>query len=131
MAILQAILLGIIEGLTEFLPISSTGHLLVAEKLLNYKDTAEIFTIVIQLGAIAAVVWYYRRDLMEKVSSLFAGQKSAKTFWAKWIIATIPAGLTGFFIEKAVGTVNNLIIIALALIAGGVAIWLIEEKVTP
>ena len=63
MEILQAILLGIIEGLTEFLPISSTGHLIVSAEYISFKDTAEVFTVVIQLGAMGAVVWNYRQDL--------------------------------------------------------------------
>ena len=57
MDVLQAIFLGIIEGLTAFLPVSSTGHLIIAEKYLSFKDSAKGFTVVIQLGAILAVVW--------------------------------------------------------------------------
>jgi undecaprenyl-diphosphatase len=106
---LQAILLGIIEGLTEFLPISSTGHLVVAEQAIGYKDAAEIFTVVIQIGAIAAVLWHYRRDLFERCRGLLQGGRGALTFWRNWIIATIPAG------------------IAASLIIGGLLIWLIEE----
>jgi undecaprenyl-diphosphatase len=61
---IAVIVLGIIEGLTEFLPISSTGHLIVAEKMIGYKDSAELFTVVIQVGAIFAVLWHYRKQLI-------------------------------------------------------------------
>jgi undecaprenyl-diphosphatase len=101
MIILQAIILGIIEGLTEFLPISSTGHLIVAEKAMGYHDTAEIFTVVVQLGAIAAVIWHYRKDLISKVTGLLGRDKKTIQFWQKWIIATIPAGIIGFLAQDA------------------------------
>ena len=64
MDIINAIILGILEGLTEFLPISSSGHLIVAESLLGFKDSAETFTVVIQMGAILAVIWYYQKRCM-------------------------------------------------------------------
>src|ERR1044071_6104883 len=99
--IIQAIFLGILEGLTEFLPISSTGHLIVAEDLINYRDTAEIFAVVIQTGAIAAVIWFYRHDLIAKVSGLLQKDKAIVQFWTNWIIATIPAGLIGFAFRDA------------------------------
>ncbi len=127
MYILQAILLGIVEGLTEFLPISSTGHLLVAEKLIGYKDTAEIFTVVIQVGAIAAVVWFYRRDIWAKVVGLLRGDKPTILFWRNWILATIPAGLAGLVLDKKLSTFATLGVVAVALILGGIAIWLIES----
>lgn len=126
MHVLQAIFLGIIEGLTEFLPISSTGHLIVAEDVMQYKDTAEIFAVVIQLGAIAAVIWFYRRDLIQKVSGLIKGNQAAKRFWLVWIIATIPAGLMGFLLKDQVSKYAVVSTVAIALIAGGIAILLIE-----
>jgi len=126
MDIIQAIILGIIEGLTEFLPISSTGHLIVAEDLMNYKDTAEIFAVVIQMGAIAAVLWFYRSDLWQKIRGLLAGNKQAKNFWLNWIAATIPAGITGFLLQDQISKYAVAMTVAIALILGGVAIWLIE-----
>jgi undecaprenyl-diphosphatase len=126
MIMLQAILLGIIEGLTEFLPISSTGHLVVAEQAIGYKDAAEIFTVVIQIGAIAAVLWHYRRDLFERCRGLLQGGRGALTFWRNWIIATIPAGIAGLVLESKLSEVP-LAAIAASLIIGGLLIWLIEE----
>lgn len=127
MDIIQAIILGIVEGLTEFLPISSTGHLLVAEKVLNYKDTAEIFTIVIQTGAIFAVIWFYKDDLIHKVAGLFKRDAAILRFWANWIIATIPAGLIGFALKDKITEYSVLWVIGVALLVGGVIIWLIEN----
>lgn len=125
--ILQAIFLGIVEGLTEFLPISSTGHLIVAEKLIGYKDTAEIFTVVIQVGAIFAVVLFYRQDLWQKTTGLLRRNKSSFHFWKNLIIATIPAGLAGLLIEKKLNSLATLPVVAVSLIVGGVLIWLIES----
>lgn len=125
--ILQAIILGIVEGLTEFLPISSTGHLIVAEKLIGYKDVAEIFTVVIQVGAIVAVVLYYRKDLWAKVTGLFDRDKTTMKFWLNMIIATIPAGLAGLAIEKKLSSLATLPVVAAALIIGGILIWLVES----
>lgn len=126
MEILQAIILGIIEGFTEFLPISSTGHLIVAEDLMNYKDTAEVFAVVIQMGAIAAVLWFYRTDLMAKTIGLLKRDKVSVHFWANWIIATIPAGVIGFALKDTLSTYAVATTVAIALIVGGIIIWLIE-----
>ncbi len=127
MEILQAIALGVIEGLTEFLPVSSTGHLIVAEDVLRYKDTAEIFTVVIQMGAIAAVIWFYRFDLLQKLSGLLKGDSQARKFWTAWIIATIPAGLAGFLLHDQISRYAVAATVAVALIAGGLLILLIEK----
>lgn len=129
MEILQAIFLGIIEGLTEFLPISSTGHLLLAQDIIGYKDTAEIFAVVVQMGALGAVLWHYKKDLFSKAKGLFDGKKSSVEFWRYWVIATIPAVVVGFVMVKYMDIqTSSSIIIALTLIVGGVAIWLIEDR---
>ena len=124
MDVLQAIFLGIIEGLTEFLPVSSTGHLIIAEKYLSFKDSAKIFTVVIQLGAILAVVWYYRHDLAAKISGLFRLQKIAKQFFLNLLIASIPAGLLGLALDKKFETYATAKVVAVALIVGAfVLLW--------
>lgn len=126
MEIIQAIILGIIEGLTEFLPISSTGHLIVAQDLIGYKDTAEIFTVVIQSGAIAAVLWFYRHDLISKTRGLIGQNKVATQFWIVWVMATLPAGLAGFLLHDKFSKYAVSLTVAIALIVGGIVIWLIE-----
>jgi undecaprenyl-diphosphatase len=126
MAILHAIILGIIEGLTEFLPISSTGHLIVAEKLIGFKDTAELFTVVIQIGAIAAVIWYYRRDILSKITGLFTGKGPIVKFWINLVIATIPAGIVGLLFDNTMQKYSVPRTVAISLIAGGIVLWLIE-----
>jgi undecaprenyl-diphosphatase len=131
MEIFQAIILGIVEGLTEFLPISSTGHLIVAEDVINYKDTAEIFTVVIQTGAILAVMWFYRRDLIQKLRGLLVREKTTVDFWQKWIIATIPAGLIGFIFKDKISEYAVARTVAVSLIIGGILIWLIETYHKP
>lgn len=122
--ILQAILIGIVEGLTEFLPISSTGHILIAERAIGYHDAAEIFTVVIQVGAVAAVLWHYRRDLWAKFTGI--GRPSTRRFWQNWIIATIPAGIAGLLLEKSLNKLATLGVVSVALILGGIAMLLIE-----
>lgn len=124
--ILQAILLGIVEGLTEFLPISSTGHLYLTQRLIGYKDTAEIFTVVIQFGAILAVIWYYRLDLLNKFRKLLGGDSKQAHFWTVWVLATIPAGLAGFLLVDSLDKINTNTFIAIALIVGGIIMLLIE-----
>jgi len=127
MEIFQAIILGIIEGLTEFLPISSTGHLIVAQDLIGYKDSAEIFTVVIQSGAILAVVWFYRVDLIKKINGLINRDKQAIYFWRNWIIATIPAGLAGFALKDTITTYAVALTVAISMIVGGFVILMIEN----
>lgn len=126
MDILLAILLGILEGFTEFLPISSTGHLIVAQDALDFKDTAKIFTVVIQLGAISAIIWNYRRDLLDKITGLLRGDKQIINFWIVWILATVPGGLAGFLFKDKVSVYAVSLTVGIALIIGGIIIWLIE-----
>lgn len=126
MEIFQAIVLGVIEGLTEFLPISSTGHLIVAGDVIGYYDASKLFTVVIQLGAIAAVLWFYRVQLWQLITGLLKGDKTVRRFWLVWVIATIPAGLAGLLLNERIEAWAVTWVVASTLIVGGIAIWLIE-----
>lgn len=126
MEVFQAIILGIIEGLTEFLPISSTGHLILAEDLMGYHDTSKLFTVVIQTGAILAVVWFYRRQLWQLFADIFKGDKIALRFLLVWIIATIPAGIAGLLFDSQLEKYAVPLTVAITFIVGGILIWLIE-----
>lgn len=128
--LLQALALGALEGLTEFLPISSTGHLIIAGDLLGFTGAqANTFKIFIQLGAILAVCWYYRRRLVEVASGL-SYEPRARRFALSVAIACVPAALLGFlfhdYIQETLFSPTN---VAVALIAGGIAILLIERLV--
>lgn len=128
MEIFQAILLGIIEGLTEFLPISSTGHLIIAEQYIHFRDTAKVFTVAIQMGAILAVVWHYRRDLGEKISDAAKGNHPARQFILNIVIASIPAGLLGLALDKKFEDYATPTVVAVALIVGAVVLWLVDRR---
>lgn len=128
--ILEAIILGIIEGLTEFLPISSTGHLILFGDLLHFKDVDDIFTVVIQLGAIAAIIWFYRVDLWQKTCGLFARDPQSLAFWRLMLVATIPAGIAGLLIESSMDKFTVPVVIAVSLIIGGIILWLVDRRPT-
>jgi undecaprenyl-diphosphatase len=125
-AIIHAIILGIVEGLTEFLPISSTGHLIVAEHVIGFKDAAELFTVVIQIGAIGAVMWFYRLDIIKKITGLLRRDQKILRFWANLVIATIPAGLMGVALDKTLQKYAVPRTVAWSLILGGIVLWLVE-----
>ena len=132
MHILQAIILGIVEGLTEFLPISSTGHLILASEALGFNDYEDVFTVVVQLGAIAAVIWFYRHDLLAKTIGLFKWQADALRFWKILAIGTFPAGVIGLLLEKQMDRLTTPFVVAIALILGGIVLWLVDRgKVDP
>lgn len=124
--LLQAILLGIVEGITEFLPISSTGHLIVAEHLIGFKDTAKLFTVVIQMGAIVAVLWFYRHDLTKRIGDFLKHPGQTKQFWLNLIIATIPAGIAGLLLDKATERISVPLTVAIAMILGGIVLWYVD-----
>ena len=127
--LLKALLLGIVEGITEFLPISSTGHLILTGALLNFNDeTGKVFEIVIQLGAILAVCWVYRSKLVDVVRGL-PQQRSAQRFTANLIIAFLPAAVLGVLFIKTIKTyLFHPVPVAMAFIVGGVLILWAERR---
>jgi undecaprenyl-diphosphatase len=127
--IFKTIFLGIVEGLTEFLPISSTGHLIVCADIIKFNnEVATLFEIVIQLGAILAVVWLYRTKILNLITTTFKDKKSLD-FIINLFIAFVPASVVGFFFHGIIKHyLFNPITVSFALILGGYAIIYIENK---
>ncbi len=126
--LLKAFIQGLVEGATEFLPISSTGHLIIVGDLLNFNDDkAKVFDIVIQLAAILAVCWEFRRKLTSTVVHI-TSQAKAQNFSLNLVIAFLPAALLGLaFHSKIKQYLFSPLTVAIALILGGLAILLIEK----
>lgn len=126
--IFKALILGIIEGLTEFLPISSTGHLIVFTSLLDFHSKEKVFEIAIQLGAILAVLFEYRRRFTHVVTHI-GRDPAANRFALNLAVAFVPAAIAGFLFSKQIKTaLFNPISVAFALVLGGFAIMWIEKR---
>ena len=126
--LLKAAILGIVEGLTEFLPISSTGHLILVSDLLGVNDEkGKVFDIVIQLGAILAVCWEYRARFARAFSGL-AGDPVQQRFAANLAVAFLPAAVVGLALQSQIKEyLFNPIPVAVALVVGALAIFAIER----
>jgi len=129
MEIFKAVILGIVEGVTEFLPVSSTGHLILAGDMLGFTgDKAKTFEIFIQLGAILAVVWMYREKILSSIGGI--GTKGSNRFLLNLFMAFLPAAFIGLLTHSFIKHyLFNPVTVAFALIAGGIAIFVIENIV--
>ena len=127
--LLKAVILGVVEGLTEFLPISSTGHLILAEQLLDFTgERAQVFAIAIQTGAILAVCWEYRARLLGAVAA-FGREPAARRFFANLAIAFLPLAVLGLLFGKQIkATLFHPIPVAIAFIVGGLVILWAERR---
>lgn len=126
MHLLTAAFLGVVQGLTEFLPISSTAHLLVGGRLLGFDDPNSVFTEMIQLGSILAIVWLYRETVLGVVRGL-PSRPEARRFALRLVVAVLPALVAGALASDFVETVlhKSLRTIGVAFVAGGaVMLWL-------
>lgn len=126
---LNAVILGVVEGLTEFLPVSSTAHLLLSEKLLGLGGPQwEAFTVLIQLGAILAVVALYFERLLKVALTLHSDPQSRR-FALSVLIAFLPAAVIGATLHKVItgGFFENIPLICWALIVGGVGLFVIDR----
>ena len=133
MDIITAIILGIVEGLTEFLPVSSTGHLILATELLGYDASRwALFNIAIQPGAILAIVVLYWRTFMDVLRGLTRWEPSSVAFTRNLLVAFFPAVVLGVVFGDVIDAMlENAVIVAWALIIGGFAILLVERFAKP
>ncbi|HKP33337.1 MAG TPA: undecaprenyl-diphosphate phosphatase [Sphingomicrobium sp.] len=129
--LLIAIILGIVEGITEFLPVSSTGHLILATELLGFDaEKWAAFNVIIQLGAILAIVVLYWRTFWAVVEGMLKGNAVSWRFVLNILIGFLPSAILGFLlINKIEALLGNARIVAVALILGGIAILAIERLV--
>jgi undecaprenyl-diphosphatase len=127
--LVKAAILGLVEGLTEFLPISSTGHLILAGSLLGWNDDkAKVFDVAIQTGAMAAVIWYYRARIGRIVGGL-GSDPVARRFASNVVIAFLPAAVLGVLFGKYIKSVLfEPVPVALAFIVGGIVILWVEAR---
>jgi undecaprenyl-diphosphatase len=125
--VLIGVLLGLVEGITEFLPISSTGHLIVVGDLLGLTGgRAATFEIFIQLGAVLAVVWHYRARLMDTARQ--AAAPEGRAFWLPLLVAFLPAAIVGLLFHDWIKAVLfTPLVVAGALVVGGLLILVIER----
>jgi undecaprenyl-diphosphatase len=126
---LKAVIMGLVEGFTEFLPISSTGHLILAGSLLNFSDErAKVFDIAIQAGAILAVMWEYRARIAGVLSGIASDRRQQK-FALNILVAFLPAAILGFLFNKAIkARLFAPLPVALAFIVGALVILWAERR---
>ena len=127
--LLKALLLGIVEGISEFLPISSTGHLIVVSDLINFeRSLGGTFELFIQFGAVLAVVVFYARDLLAQAKAV-PRDRAVQRFWLNIVIAVLPAGILGLLVRDWIKEkLFSPAVIAPALVLGGVILILVERR---
>lgn len=127
------IVLGIVEGVTEYLPVSSTGHLILATELMGYDaEKWALFNIAIQPGAILAILVLYWRTFWAVLLGLFKAERHAYAFVINLLLAFIPAVAIGLMFNDAIeALLENAVVVAWALIVGGVAILIVERFAKP
>lgn len=129
--ILKVLILGVVEGLTEFIPVSSTGHLILLIDILRFSGPpGKVFEVVIQLGAILAICWLYRGKLISVLCNFFK-DPSAKRFVFNIVIAFIPSAIVGASLHGFIKTVLfSPLVVSCMLVIGGIAILIIEKIIT-
>src|SRR5713101_3141434 len=135
MNLLEAMVLGLVQGVTEFLPISSTAHLRIVPALLGWGDPGAAFSAVIQLGTVAAVILYFRKDIPRILVAWFRGLRErapmgtldSRLGWYV-IVGTIPVGIAGLLFKKSIETsLRSLHVIATSMIALAIVLYIVER----
>lgn len=129
---MHAFILALIQGLTEFLPVSSSAHLLLPKEVLGWPDQGLAFDVAVHVGTLVAVMFYFRRDLVQIVSGMFAGgeqQRSSLHLVYCLVLATIPAGLAGLLMESLIEEhLRSAAVIATTTLLGAGLLWLADRS---
>ncbi len=136
MEIVHAIILGVVQGITEFLPVSSTGHLIIAHRLLGSHDASELFfDATLHLATLCAVIIYFRKDMLALLHGAFAflrGREvpgAERSLWYALILGTIPAIVFGLLFEDVIaGGARSTTVVAWGLIAGSLLMYFAEKQ---
>ncbi len=121
---IQAIVLGVVQGLTEFLPVSSSAHLILVPWLLRWRDPGLAFDVVLHLGTLLALLAYYWRDWLDMGMSLVDGRQMPRRLLFLLIIASVPGAIIGLLLEKQAETIfRSPVLIATTLALMGIALW--------
>ena len=129
--LVKAVVLGIVEGITEFLPISSTAHLLILGDWIGFDSGQfKVYEIVIQLGSILAVMWIYRQRLREVIVGTFTGNRTEQRFTMNLIIAFLPAAIIGLALIKQINQLldGKFMVYAFTLVLGGIIMLWVERR---
>lgn len=128
MTVFQAIIYGIVQGIGEFLPISSTAHLILVPWLFGWAQPGNVFDVALHLGTAAAVILFFFKDWIRLISAGVAKPKSndGKLFWYI-VLATIPGGIAGILLDKYMGTFTNPLLIAICLIVMGIILYFADK----
>ena len=138
MTVWKAVVLGVVEGVTEYLPISSTGHLVVTQRLLNIgndsatKDAADSYAIAIQFGAILAVLVLYRRRIMSMIQGVFGRDAEGRRLLISLVVAFIPAVIIGVAFEKPIKAhLLGPVPVVIAWVVGGIVLLVVAPRIKP
>jgi undecaprenyl-diphosphatase len=124
----EAIVLGAVQGLAEFLPISSSAHLVLVPWLFRWNDPGLVFDVALHLGTLLALLIYYWRDWVAMVASLFNGDRERRRLLMMLIVASIPGAIIGMLFEKQADTTfRSPLLIAIALAALGIVLWVVDR----
>lgn len=128
--LLKALLLGLIEGFTEFIPVSSTAHLLLLAEWISFpSDDNKVFEVVIQFGSILAVIWLFRARIIQLITGVFTGDRSEIMFMRNLILAFLPAAVIGALTIKYIKMLfHNPLVFVFTLVLGGLIMLWVERK---
>lgn len=125
---IQAVVLGAVQGLTEFLPVSSSGHLILFPHLFGWKDQGLAFDALVHLGTFTALMWYYKKDLRRLFEGLVQKKKESVDFFLRLIVATIPAVILALLLNGLIETyLRSDLVVVLGLVIWGIALYLADH----
>ena len=124
MTIWEAVFLGFVQGATEFLPVSSSGHLVIAQTLMGIDMTGVVFEVAVHVATLVSILWVYRERVLALVSGIFAKDGKTYEYVGLLMVATLPAGLAGVFAKDWIeGLFENPMAPGIALLVTGVVLW--------